>query len=339
VIRLWRRGAGAAGAPFDARFFGEKVEAALERRKALLASGSTDACRLIHGDGDGLPGINVDRWGEFLVLEAPGRGPAVWAPLVEDALERRLRPRGIVEKLVLPEGSGAAGRDRGKAEERVARGEPPPEVLTIREDGVPFAVRLLGARHEGLFTDMRDERRRLAALAPARVLNLFAYTGAFSVVAARAGAETTTVDIVAKVLDWAKENFRLSGVDPDRHHFARMDAGEFLGLAAKRGWEYDAVILDPPTAGVARGKRWSIARDYAALIARALRVLAPGGHAWVAANTVTVAWKDLDRWIGEAARAAGRAIETVARAGQPEDYPAPAGFPRYRYLKVHVLRG
>ena len=229
---------------------------------------------------------------------------------------------------------------RGKAQERLVWGEAPPTPLVVQENGVPFAVRLLGARHEGLFTDMRDERIRLAGMAAGRrVLNTFAYTGSFSVVAARGGAaEVTTVDIVAKVLEWAKENFRLSGIDPGRHHFARMDTGEFLALALRRGWSWDIIVLDPPTFAVTAGRRWSLRKDYPALIGDATRVLAPGGFLWVAANTAGLQEKDLDRWISEGSEAAGRRLRTLARSGQPLDHPAPSGFPRYGYLKVRVMQ-
>ncbi len=326
---------------FDERFFRAKVDDALARRASLLRSGETEAWRLIHGDGDGLSGIAVDAWGEFLTIEALGGGPALWTEAIAGALARRLQPRGIIEKRL----SGPSrALERGKAEERVLLGEEPPGELRVIERGVPFLVRLRGARHEGLFTDMRDERRRLSEAVSSMggspsVLNAFAYTGSFSVVAARAGARVTSLDIVAKALEWAKENFRLSGIDPGEHHFARMDVGEFLGLALRRGWSYGAIVLDPPTFASARGARWSLRRDYSGLIAKALRVLAPRGLLWVSANAAGVPEREVDRWISAGAKAAGRKLRTVARGGQPIDYPAPQGFPRYGYLKVRVVEG
>jgi 23S rRNA (cytosine1962-C5)-methyltransferase len=338
VVRVWSRSLIRA---LDEEFFRAKVDAALALRAPLVRAGETEAWRLLHGDGDGLSGISVDVWGNFLVILSAGRGPSRWAEPLAGVLLDRLKPRGILEKMVFTEGGAAP--ERGKAEERVLAGEAPPGELVVKERGVPFLVRLRGTRHEGLFTDMREERKRLAdavaaaAKKPAKVLNTFAFTGSFSVIAARAGAEVTTVDIVAKPLEWAKENFRLSGLDPAKHHFARMDAGEFLALARKRGWSYDFIVLDPPTFATARGVRWSLRRDYPALIAKALHVLSPGGRLWVAANASGVEEREVDRWIAAGASAAGRKLRTIARAGQPIDYPAPEGFPRYRHLKVRVL--
>ena len=338
VVRVWSRTPIRA---FDEEFFRAKVDAALEMRAPLIKAGDTEAWRLIHGDGDGLSGISVDVWGDFLVLLSAGRGPSRWAEPLARALFDRLKPRGILEKMIFAEGGAAP--ERGKAEERVLAGEAPPEELVVEERGVPFLVRLRGTRHEGLFTDMREERNRLAnavasaARKPAKVLNTFAFTGSFSVAAARAGAAVTTVDVVAKPLEWAKENFRLSGLDAAKHHFARMDAGEFLDLARKRGWSYDFIVLDPPTFATARGVRWSLKRDYPRLIGKALHALAPRGLLWVAANASGVPESDVDRWIAAGAKAAGRSLRTIARAGQPIDYPAPDGFPRYRHLKVRVM--
>ncbi len=350
VLRIWSHRPVRA---LDERFFLTKVDSALALRSPLIREQETNAYRIIHGPGDGLSGISVDAWGEFLVLEAYGCGPARWAGAIEKALVQRIRPRGIIEKLVLEklESSGsslisksrhsAPPRERGKVREKVAHGESPPETLVVTENGIPFSVRLLGARHEGLFTDMREERRRLGQLAASRrVLNGFAYTGSFSVAAVRGGAlETTSVDIVGKVLEWAKENFRLSGIDPGRHHFARMDMQEYLKLARKRRWTFDVVILDPPTFATTKDSRWSLHRDYPALIQSALSVLAPRGYLWVCANAAGASSKEVDQWIAAGSSRARRTLRVVVRAGQPIDYPAPAGFPRYHYLKVRVLQG
>jgi len=337
VLRIWSRD---PVDRFDAGFFVAKLAAAIERRRELSGGGPTDAFRLLHGDGDGLSGLAIDCWGRYLTLQAFGTGPWRWVEPITEALKRLLTPRGIVAKLIpVDETRSSAGR--GKVTEEVVIGDAPPEVLTVHEDGIPFAVRLRGSRHAGLFTDMRDERRRVAAIASGRrVLNLFAYTGAFSVVAARAGAaEVITVDVVAKVLDWAKENFRLSGLDPAAHRFARMDAIEYLALARKKNWRFGAVILDPPTFAAAGRTRWSLRRDYPRLLRAALEVLAPGGYLWVCANTSALGEEELDEWIAATRQASKRRLHGIARAGQPVDYPAPEGFPRYRYLKIRVLRG
>jgi 23S rRNA (cytosine1962-C5)-methyltransferase len=262
-------------------------------------------------------------------------------------LAERLEPRGIIRKLVYS--AEAAGEERGpegvplergKVGETVVHGERPPQEMAVLERWTPFRVRLLGARHTGLFTDMREERQRLQSLAAGlRVLNTFSYTGGFSVAAALGGAhEVVSVDVVAKVHDWARENFRLSGLDPGAHRFVRMDTMEYLDLAARKGWTFGAIVLDPPTFARAKAASWSLGRHYPALIRRALEVLEPGGYLWVSANSASAREAEVDRWIQVASSAARRPLALIARGGQPLDYPAPPGFPRYRYLKIRVLR-
>src|SRR5262249_21744218 len=149
------------------------------------------------------------------------------------------------------------------------------------ELGIPFEVHLLGGLNVGLFCDMREHRRNLGRfVAGRRVLNTFAYTGAISVAAARAGASAvTSVDLSSGVLAWARENFRLSGFsdgDP-RFRFEVSDVRRFLTRARDRGETYDTIILDPPTVSAARASQWSMKKDYPELIALATTLLPPGG--------------------------------------------------------------
>ena len=336
VVRIWSHTPLEA---FNASFFRGRIESAVRRRKDLGIPPITEAYRLLHGDAEGLSGVTVDVWGEFLVVQAFGSGPARWLDVIEAPLQRLVRPRGIVRKLVVPE-EAAAPRERGKVSECVSHGEPPPESMVVFEGGVPFVVRLLGSRHTGFFADMRDERRRLGGVVRGlRVLNTFAYTGAFSVAAALGGAaEVVTVDTVANVLEWAKENFRLAGIAPAAHHFVRMDTIEYLATAKRKGWRFGAVVLDPPTVSTGRGSAWSLRRDYAQLVAGAVEVLDPGGWLWAAVNTSSVEAHELDAWIEEGARATGCRLTAVLSAGQPPDFPVIPQWPRSRYLKIRVLR-
>jgi 23S rRNA (cytosine1962-C5)-methyltransferase len=222
----------------------------------------------------------------------------------------------------------------------VTRGSAPPAALTVLEEGIPFEVEIVEGLHTGLFTDMREERVRLRRLARGRkVLNTFAYTGAFSVAAAAGGAaEVTSVDVVPKALERAKRNFRLAGLDPDLHRFARMDVLEFLRMAARRGWRFDAIVLDPPTFARFKGGTWSLRSAYGELVRLALAVLAPGGILWAAANTESIPAERFEKAVAGSFEDAGRAGSLLAVGGLPPDYPTPLASPRARYLKVHVIR-
>jgi 23S rRNA (cytosine1962-C5)-methyltransferase len=315
------------------------IMAAAARLRAALfgpfgAERDTNAYRLINGEGDGAPGIAVDAYAGYLVVQVAREEAQPLAVRLEEAIAGAVRPRGIVRKLRYRE------TGRGKVAAAVTHGEPPPAPLTVSEDGIPFGVDILEGLHTGLFTDMREERARLRRLARGlRVLNTFAYTGAFSVAAAAGGAaEVTSVDVVPKALERARSNFRLAGLDPEAHRFARMDVLEFLRMAARRGLTFDAVVLDPPTFARFKGGAWSLRSAYGELVRRALAVLAPGGLLWAAANTESMPVDRFEKSIAGAFAAAGRAGSLLAVGGLPPDHPTPIGAPRARYLKVHVIR-
>jgi 23S rRNA (cytosine1962-C5)-methyltransferase len=314
------------------------VDEAVRLREALFgAFGSeprTNAYRLLNGEGDGVPGVLVDAYAGHVLVQVVTAAALPLAARVEEAVDRALRPRGIARKLRHEE------KGRGRVADEVTRGEPPPPVLTVLEEGLPFEVELLGGLHTGLFTDMREERVRLRRLAAGRkVLNTFAYTGAFSVAAAAGGAaEVTSVDVVPKALERARRNFRLAGLDPDRHRFARMDVLEYLGMAARRGWRFDAIVLDPPTFARFKGGSWSLRAAYGELVRRALDVLVEGGLLWAAANTEGIPPDRFEKAIAGAFEAAGRGGSLLAAGGLPPDHPTPLGSPRARYLKVHVIK-
>jgi 23S rRNA (cytosine1962-C5)-methyltransferase len=256
------------------------------------------------------------------------------APRLEEALEAVLQPQGIVRK------QRYVQEERGRVPAEAIRGERPPQFLTVKENGIPFEVELLSGLHSGLFTDMRDERARLLRLSRGkRVLNTFAYTGAFSVAAAVGGAATvTTVDVVAKVLERAKRNFALAGIDPAPHYFVRMEVLEYLSMAKRRGWRFDAVVLDPPTFASFKSGRWSVRTGYPELLSLALEVLAPEGLLWAAVNTEGLPREHLSRFVQRAFKDANREARVLATGGLPADYPTPAGKPQARYLKVFVLQ-
>jgi len=293
----------------------------------------TDAYRLIHADGDGFPGIHVDAYAGYLVVNVSRPEAIEAAPALEEALSSALDPLGIIRKLRHEE------QGRGKVKDSVTSGKAPPEALAVKEDGIPFEVELRGRFHTGLFMDLREERRRLRGLAAGRkVLNTFAYTGAFSVAAALGGAEeVTTVDVVAKALDRARRNFHLSGIDPEKHRFARMDTLEYLRMASRRGWSFGAIVLDPPTFAAYRGGTWSAKTGYPDLLRLAIPLLERGGLLWAIANTESLPAERFEGALAKSFAALKREARSLAVSGLPPDYPTPLGSESARYLKVHVI--
>lgn len=281
---------------FDASTFSRRLAAALKRRASLLVSGDITAWRVLDSAGDGVPGVSIDRYGPCAVLnvEADAGWPDRAVTAAAEATLEALAGHGVATVYVK-----AFARDRSRLgghlpdESRSAQpraGTAQPEEVIVEEYGVRFAVRPYDGLSTGLFLDHREHRRALADRAPTRVLNLFAYTGAFAVPLAQRGARVTNVDVSGRYLDWGRRNLALNGLEAAPVRFLRRDAMTYLAAAAGNPDErYDLVILDPPTFGAADRRRgipaWRAVDHYPALLRAAVEVLAPGGVVFAATNT------------------------------------------------------
>ncbi len=156
----------------------------------------------------------------------------------------------------------------------------------IMENGVQYMMDMAAGYSQGIFLDQRDNRAevRRRCTPGTTLLNTFAYTGAFSVCAALAGATTTTLDLAQPCLTWCKENMELNGLDPAAHYFCKGDVLHWLERFARQGRRFDAIVLDPPTfSRDEKGRIWRVERDYGKLVAKAAACLAPGG--WMLCTT------------------------------------------------------
>jgi 23S rRNA (cytosine1962-C5)-methyltransferase len=313
--------------------FAARVAQALALRRGLGLAGERAAYRALHGAGDGLPGFTADVLAPWAVLYVMSRGFVAHGQAVAEALVAQAGLRGCVVKV---RSRGAASQGRVRQE---IVGEPPPAALVVEERGVPFEVHLERGMNTGLFTDMREHRHGLARLAAGRrVLNGFSYTGTLSVVAARAGAsEVTSVDLSAGVQGWARDNFRLSRLDPaaEAFRFEVSDVAAFLEQAERAGRRFELVLLDPPAFSAARGASFAIDRDYPPLVARACRLLSEGGLVWLACNARTSVLVDL---ASQGFRAARRRAVLLESGGLPADHPTVPAQPEDRYLDVALFR-
>ncbi len=314
-------------------FFGARVERALALRLSLGLVGERSAFRLVHGAGDGLPGFAADVLGPWAVLYVYSPAFVPYGQLLARAAVDQLGLRGVVVRV---RSRGAASQQRVRQE---TVGEAPPAALVVEERGVPFEVHLARGLNTGLFTDMREHRHGLARFVAGKaVLNGFAYTGTLSVVAARAGAlSVTTVDLSSGVVGWARDNFRLSGLDAfaPAYRFEASDVSRFLEAEARAGGRFDVILLDPPAFSAARGAAFAIDRDYPELVARACRLLDGGGLLWLACNARGSSLGDLAEAGFRAARREAVLLET---GGLPPDHPTLPAQPEDRYLQVGLFR-
>jgi 23S rRNA (cytosine1962-C5)-methyltransferase len=304
------------------------IEKALGARRGLLSEQATEAVRVFNGEGDGIPGLVVERLGPVLI-----------AQLHEERLRlSQQEARSVVEELSRRLGAAAVYRkdfvrDRGRASCETADSHKKPEPwigtaveseLIIREYDLRFLVRPYDGFSYGLFLDHRDNRRRVReSSAGRRVLNMFAYTCGFSVAAAAGGAKhVASVDLYKRYLEWGKRNFEINNLDLSPHRFYCSDAFEFYKRAGRQGLRYDMVILDPPT--FSRQKRparnFVLAEQLEPLCRGAIELLDHGGILLLATNDRAISLRQLEEVTHQAA--GGRRCTVVERPSLPSDFAA-----------------
>lgn len=343
--------------PPDARWLRDRVQDAWELRAPLRDAGCT-AYRWLFGEGDGLPGLTVDRYGDYAAVATYMDGADELVGWLADALHdidaglrgMVLRRRDAATNAV-PAAERAHDDERRKTKDQspldrrsgiasIVRGAAPPADLVVREYGIQMRADLQGGQKTGLFLDQRENRRYVERISAGHtVLNCFAYTGAFSLYALRGGARAVvSVDIGKGLAAAASANIALNGFDAAGHEFVTADCFDLLGHYADAGRRFDLVILDPPSFAKSRSGRYAALRAYTRLNALALRCVAPGGLLASASCTSQVGPEEFKQILAVAGAQANRRLQIIHEAGQPLDHPVPAHFPEGRYLKFVVCR-
>jgi len=318
-----------------------RLGAALDRRLAFVDRATTDAFRWIHGEADRLPGLHVDLYGAVAAVRADGAGARAFYRELPERLAMAARARGLTLAAVVERkrdghvdvdaAPGAAAATGGVA----VWGALPAGELEVRENGVRFGVDLARGQKGGLFLDQRDNRARVRTLAAgARVLNLFGYTGGFSITAALGGAAlTTTVDVAAPAIAAARRNFERNGLPLAAAELHAEDAFAFLERAAAAGTRWDVVISDPPSFAPSERTLPAALHAYERLHRLAAAVTAPGGTLCAASCSSHVSAAAFLETVAVGARAAGRRFELVALRGAAACHPSLPAFPEGDYLK------
>ena len=305
----------------------------------------TTAMRLVHGAADGWPGWQVEQLGDFLLSQSEAALTAAQTEQLAAWLQQ-LHLRGVYHKRL---DRRVRETKTAQASPQLVLGEPAPDQFTAHENGLAFELRFTEGYSYGLFLDQRDNRRRLLTghvaadfplaprPSPLALLNTFAYTCAFSVAAAKAGARTTSLDLSKKYLEWGRRNFSLNGLDPAAHDFIYGDVFDWLRRLAKKGRTFDAVLLDPPTfsqskeSGVFRAEK-----DYGRLVTLALPLLKSEGILFASTNCATLSPEEFLATLEAMIQQAGRRILHQHYVPQPPDFPITRDEPAH--LKTVWLR-
>lgn len=318
----------------DEKWLLERLRLACQRRQALSSSPDTTAFRLVHGENDGLPGLVVDRYGRSVVIKLY---TTAWLPHLDDVMDA-LRALVGPHQIVLRLGRGVSISDESKRRDRqVLLGEDAAMPVVFRENGLLFEADLLRGQKTGFFLDQRENRARVERLASGRsVLNVFAYTGGFSVYAARGGARSvTSLDVSTPALAAAKRNFvhnrSETGVKSVRHEVAQGDAFRLLPEMRDSGRVFEMVILDPPSFAKAKSEVDRALRAYARIIRLGMDVLSDGGLLVAASCSSRITADRFGRLVQDTVTEARRTVRVLQQTGHPPDHPV--GFPEGAYLK------
>jgi 23S rRNA (cytosine1962-C5)-methyltransferase len=324
-----------------------RIGEALARRLEFVDRGETDAFRWIHGEADRLPGVHVDVYGSALSIRYDGAGARAFYRDRHDLPERlraAARRSELAVETILERRARQGSDDVEKAAAAPAGAAPvfgarPEGEIEIREHGLRFGVDLLRGQKGGLFLDQRENRALVRTLAQGRrVLNLFGYTGGFSIYAAAGGArETVTVDVAAAAIAAARRNFSRNELPTDRAHFAAEDAFAFLARAAAAGERYDLIVSDPPSFAPSRRALPTGLAAYRRLHRLCATVAAPGAIFCAASCSSHVDREAFVATVHDGARDAGRRAELRELRGAAADHPVIPQFPEGDYLKFAVM--
>ena len=315
-----------AGERIDAAWLNARIAAAVALRARLGLDAADAAVRLVHAEGDGLPGLVVDRYADLLVIEYFAAG--MWR--LREAVEAALRAQFAQATLYR-----FAEAHVQKQESFDCRAQEPPPPRWINEHGLRFQVQP-GSRHKtGFYADQRDARARLGAWAHGHMLDVCCNSGGFALNAARAGCTVTGIDLDAEVLTLARANAAANALAAE---FVQADLFAWLEQALAQGRQWDTLVLDPARLTRDPARVEQALRTYVAMNALAMRALAPGGLLLTCSCTGLVDEPAFLETLRRAAALAGRSLQVLHVGGAGADHPWRSDAPEGRYLKTVFAR-
>jgi 23S rRNA (cytosine1962-C5)-methyltransferase len=315
-------------AVIDAAWWTRRIGDALARRRGIETV--TNAFRVVHGEGDGLPSLVIDRYDQWLVVQFMSAGVDAYTAEIVQALETLLAPAGILAR------NDAALRSKeGLARETVLLGGAVPESIEVREYDVRYLAAPWTGQKTGAFIDQRDSRHAIGRLAKGRALDCFSYHGSFALHLAKRAESVTALDVSGAALERARENADRNGLT--NIDFVEADAFDFLREQQRAGVQYDTIVLDPPAFAKTRPSLPGALRGYKDINLRAMRLLAPGGMLYTASCSFHLTKPLFLDMLRDAAADSGRRMVMRELLGQPVDHPEVLTIPETGYLKGAVL--
>jgi 23S rRNA (cytosine1962-C5)-methyltransferase len=313
----------------DASWWRGRIATAIARRSGIL-DGRTNACRLIHGEGDALPSLVVDRFDRWLVVQLLSAGLEAFREPIVEALASLTGASGILAR---NDASVRAREGLAKVVEPL-RGDVP-DTIEVREQGVRYLAAPRTGQKTGAFLDQREARSLVGSVARGRALDLFSYHGSFALHLAARATSVRAVDSSAAALQRASANAALNG--RTNIEMVEADAFEFLRAEEAAGSRYDTIVVDPPAFAKNRASIEGALRGYMDLNFRAMRLLSPGGLLYTASCSYHVGKPEFVAMLQRAAAESGRRMMIRALTAQPADHPEVLTIPETGYLKGALL--
>lgn len=320
--------------PFDEPFFVEKFLQAKGKRQRYYQEAGTTAFRIFNGEGDGIGGVTIDLYSDFVVFS--------W---YNETLYTHRQELVAAFQKAFPEVKGAYEKIRFSNQElpesRHLYGLTAPEPLIVQENFVNYATYLNEGLMTGIFLDQKEVRGRLVEglAAGGKVLNMFSYTGAFSVAAAMGGAsQTTSVDLAKRSLEKTSEQFTVNGLDLAAQKIHVMDVFNYFSYAQKKGLSFDTIVLDPPSFARNKKKVFTVAKNYSELVIDSVAILNDGGYLITSTNAANLTVEKFRKIVEEGFQKAGVRGKLQEEYHLPGDFVVDPAFPEGDYLKVFIYQ-
>ncbi|RZF59468.1 class I SAM-dependent rRNA methyltransferase [Sphingobacterium corticibacterium] len=321
--------------PIDERWWRHRIQRAVALRTHLLTD-QNDTVRLVFAEADFLPGLIVDKYGDFLSVQIHSSGIEAVKTIIVDELVQLLQPKGIYERSDLN-----ARQHEGLPDANgLLYGEKPSDFVDVIENGIRYQINIIEGQKSGFYCDQRDNRSLTAQYVKGkRVLDCFCYTGGFTLNALKSGASAVvSVDSSALAIETLQKNLVFNKLDAAVHSTVQADVNKYLRQLGEEGEKFDVIILDPPKYAPSRSALDKAARAYKDLNRRALLLLESGG---LLATFSCSGAMDIDTFkqvVAWAALDAAKEIQFIRQFSQPEDHPVRASFPEGEYLKGLLVR-
>lgn len=319
---------------FDYKFFYDKLRNAFSKRMKFYHSRHTSAFRVFNGEGDGIGGLTIDYFDEYYLITWYSQGIYIFKDLIIKAVKALVSIDGIYEKKRFEENGMVVDEDS------YVWGKKAPEPLIVKENDVNFAIYLNDGAMVGVFLDQKDVRKSIKEKYSRNktVLNTFSYTGAFSMAAAKGGAITTSVDLASRSLEKTQENFKINGIDYNKHNIVVEDIFHYFKRAEKERLKFDVVILDPPSFATSKDNRFSAAKDYTNLVKSAIALTEDDGVIVASTNCATFNMVKFKKFIDTAFKQCEKRYEILEEHTLPVDFAVTDKFPEGNYLKVVFVK-